>query len=547
MADETTEVKITYVEENVTSSDSDDDSQSEETDSGEERPILPPEEAENKKISKQDIFNAAHLGYKSRCEELVRRKGRGILHKFNAKGYSCVHRACQGGHLELLKFFTESGAPINVCSRDGLGMKPIHWAIIYGHLPIIDYLFSKGISVEELCGKGYTPLITAAQYGQTGICVYLVSHGADLMAVDPDGDTALHWAAYRGQMDTCQYLMNVGVNPLLLDGFNQNCLHLSVLSKSITTVELFLDKGLDPQLKDRNGNSPIMIAVKRKYNNIATALYGESAGPTLSIQSLIYGPNTRGKWQVIFFVCAMLFWGYPFYYYKLVIPTFHSWYHIHSWFIISNIVMWIFYLIAAYTKPGYLPCNTEEYEVIMQKIRAQPNFGNNTEIEEYHNPFLSLCHTCKLVRPPRGKHCRLCKRCINHFDHHCPWVNNCVGFRNRVSFIFFLILLNINGWLSGYMYLRIMALTGSDLAIFVSGFLEGLFGLPMTFLLFYNLLLIGAGLTTHEHLHYKQYKFMMDSKGKLKNPFSRGFCMNVLEFLHVIGPMKRSQKSALNV
>ena len=534
---------ITYVEENVTSSDSDDNSQSEETDSGEEHPNLPPDE--QKQMGKQDIINAAHLGYKTRCEELVKRKGRHILHKFSAKGHSPVHKACQGRHLELLKFFTESGAPINACTRDGLGMKPIHWGIIYGSLPIVDFIVSKGVLIEEKCGKGYTPLMTAAQYGQTGICVYLVNKGAEIMATDPDGDSALHWAAYNGNMETAQYLMNIGINPHALDGCGQNCLHLSVLSKSMTTVELFLDKGLDPQVKDNNGNTPIMLAVKRKYNNIATALYGESAGPTLSIQSLIYGPNTRGRWQVIFFLCAMLLWGYPFYYYKLFVPTFEMWRHMHTWFIVSNVIMWIFYLVAAYTKPGYLPCNTEEYELVMKQLRTQPSTREQIEADDYHNPMLSLCHTCKLVRPPRARHCRLCKRCINHFDHHCPWVNNCVGYRNRVSFITFLLLLNINGWASGYMYLKIMALNGSDLSIFINGFLEAIFGLPMTFLLMYNLLLIGAGLTTHEHLHYKQYKFMMDSRGSLKNPFSRGFVKNLLVFLHVLPPVKQLQKSVV--
>ncbi|GAC98437.1 predicted palmitoyltransferase [Pseudozyma hubeiensis SY62] len=48
------------------------------------------------------------------------------------------------------------------------------------------------------------------------------------------------------------------------------------------------------------------------------------------------------------------------------------------------------------------------------------------------------CETCGTYRPPRSSHCRVCDNCVENIDHHCTYLNTCIGRRNYVSFMVFL-------------------------------------------------------------------------------------------------------------
>ncbi|KAI0036456.1 zf-DHHC-domain-containing protein [Vararia minispora EC-137] len=52
---------------------------------------------------------------------------------------------------------------------------------------------------------------------------------------------------------------------------------------------------------------------------------------------------------------------------------------------------------------------------------------------------LSMCSKCKVTRPERAHHCRVCNRCVLKYDHHCPVrINQCVGINNERHFVLFM-------------------------------------------------------------------------------------------------------------
>ncbi|KAK2745112.1 palmitoyltransferase swf1 [Myotisia sp. PD_48] len=53
-----------------------------------------------------------------------------------------------------------------------------------------------------------------------------------------------------------------------------------------------------------------------------------------------------------------------------------------------------------------------------------------------------VCRTCRRIKPPRSKHCSICKGCVARHDHHCVWLKTCVGRNNYRYFLALLVSLS---------------------------------------------------------------------------------------------------------
>lgn len=54
-----------------------------------------------------------------------------------------------------------------------------------------------------------------------------------------------------------------------------------------------------------------------------------------------------------------------------------------------------------------------------------------------------FCKSWNVFKPPRSHHCSSCGRCVLKMDHHCPWINNCVGYDNYGHFLRFVLYVDL--------------------------------------------------------------------------------------------------------
>ncbi|KAM5208698.1 palmitoyltransferase ZDHHC7 isoform 1-T4 [Hipposideros larvatus] len=130
-------------------------------------------------------------------------------------------------------------------------------------------------------------------------------------------------------------------------------------------------------------------------------------------------------------ICAVMTWLLVVYAdfvvtFVMLLPSKDFWYSVVNGVIFNCLAVLALssHLRTMLTDPGAVPKGnaTKEY---MESLQLKPG------------EVIYKCPKCCCIKPERAHHCSICKRCIRKMDHHCPWVNNCVGEKNQRFFVLF--------------------------------------------------------------------------------------------------------------
>lgn len=236
----------------------------------------------------------------------------------------------------------------------------------------------------------------------------------------------------------------------LLDLNNRSPLCLAVLEGRIAVVSALISWGSNTKIKDNNGNTLLHMATQNGNYKLVKVLLlrgvprktknsqGQTAYDTIkssnkSLSGLLKQPTILSKFNPIKPPLTPLKNSYKLFTlyfliflirYVLVITFLLPHFAIELSIISFTLFLinFILFLLVHQKDPGFL---------------AHPKGQNIMKI--YRNVhYDNICTYCETVKKINTFHCHHCDKCVEGYDHHCPWIRNCVGKKNYSTFFAFL-------------------------------------------------------------------------------------------------------------
>ena len=355
-------------------------------------------------------------------------------------GYTILHKSVFNGDIEITSLIIEEvkkrlgmnskeSLPKFIDEKTNDGITALHYAAYRGNIPLFKLLKTNGASVDSLTGLGKNVIHMAAEGNQPSMIIYLISEEHQSSgSVDENGSTPLHWACYSGAEESVNFLLNLNADINAQDKEKLTPLHLAVSEKKENIVLKLLQKNANKNFTSSRGELPIDIARRKKYNRIVMILEDDDDyNPLCSLQTPknYIQPNDIYK-KFIFFMIIIP----EIIIYLLILPYLFG--YIESFINLPSFILCLLsYFLFIGKDPGYRKNNELEKES-KGKYPLYLKVNEGVDVRNYGPK-------CYIQKSSNIKHCFICDHCVEDFNHHCFWINKCIGKNNKFLYLLFIL------------------------------------------------------------------------------------------------------------
>ncbi|XP_026480615.1 palmitoyltransferase Hip14-like isoform X2 [Ctenocephalides felis] len=539
-----------------------------------------------------DIVKATQYGALSRVKELI--DAGWDVNQPDSETVTLLHWAAINNRKDIVRYFLDKGAVVDAVGGE-LNATPLHWATRQGHLGTAVLLLSAGADPTLRDAEGCSCLHLAAQFGHTALVAYLVARGVSPDLGDRGGMTALMWSSWKiTALDPTRLLLTLGASPGLADSTHGNtALHWAILARNTLAINTLVLQGKSSlNTPNFRGDTPLSMLQSQLGSlwitpKVAEKIKEASHAPKRQNICQRIVNDKRSRWWVMvwmpfltFYVAGMIFSADLYVIIKIfLLGIVYSIVHTmgrllfdehlmallplsvylatKAWFYVT----WLGYVspvVSGWTTVIFFACSGLLWICFLKSWRGDPGVITPTQEQRFRTIIelserggtgfepSAFCSACLARRPVRSKHCSVCNRCVAKFDHHCPWVGNCIGAKNHTYFMGFLwSLLLMCGWMMygaakfwsqscpGYDprdMLIMMASCEPWMAwVAANALLHATWVAVLACCQTYQVICLG--MTTNERMNRGRYRHFQALGGK--SPFNRGPLSNFLDFFEI--------------